>query len=244
MFSIEVIMFFANNEAGRRTKARYAKSGEKYFCPLCGKEVILKDADTKNAHYAHKGRTHCENDNSDRKTSWHRRMQNHFSDRYQEIVVNQYGEEHMADIVKDGVVIKFVDDDISHEEFMNLTSFFMSFEFRVVWIFDISNSGYKTIARYAHPEYDKGAITAKAREAWEIINSYLEPDPDGFGPNIALFLVYRENNQDHFKRVVRFCYNEEGIFTPEEFVIVRGEYDFASNMDPNELFSLKPNPKP
>lgn len=233
-------MFFANTTNKQRVKARYAKDDEQYFCPLCGAKVLLKEPGTKNAHFVHETETHCENSDSNSKTSWHRRMQNHFSDKYQEVIVSEYGEEHIADIVKDGVVIKFMDDDISNEEFVDQTDFFRAIGFHVIYIFDITNAGYKTIAQYAHPSCDKGTVSSRVRKVWELANSYIDQEHDEMDSVVALFFVFRENNQDHFKRVMKFCYDEEGLFNPREFVIARKEYDIPFNADPNDLLTPLP----
>jgi len=50
---------FALNDSHKVCKPDTAPKGEKYYCPGCGEEVILRRGEVKVAHFAHKSGTNC-----------------------------------------------------------------------------------------------------------------------------------------------------------------------------------------
>lgn len=50
---------FALDLAGKISRPETAPKGNRYFCPGCGEEVILRRGEVKVAHFAHKAETNC-----------------------------------------------------------------------------------------------------------------------------------------------------------------------------------------
>lgn len=128
-------MFIALDKDGNRVLAENAVKGNKYFCPICGEEVIVRQGEFVAWHFAHKVSSNCDDWHYDM-SDWHRDMQNLFPEEYQEVVVEYDGKKHRADILKDGVVLEFQHSPISAEEYMERNRFWTSAGYRIAWIFD------------------------------------------------------------------------------------------------------------
>ena len=130
-------IFFAINKDGCRVDAYSSEKGEKYFCPICGQEVRLKQGKINDWHFAHI--TSCSDtwEYQDINNEWHIRMQAMFKPEYREVVVEHNGEKHRADILKDGVVIEFQHSPISVKDFCSRNNFYSAAGYKVCWIFDL-----------------------------------------------------------------------------------------------------------
>ena len=137
-------MFFANNRNGIRTYIGNALFNEVYYCPLCNGELIQKRGEYNAHHFAHKnmlkdGQSSCDgwsNDMSD----WHMDWQNAFPEESREIVVERNGVRHRADVLVNNTVIEFQHSVISPEEFRKRNAFYSDAGYRVIWIFDMTES--------------------------------------------------------------------------------------------------------
>ena len=89
-------MYQAENENKIRIEAEEATKGLKYFCPCCGKEVILKQGDVVTWHFAHKSSKECDSWYS--MSKWHEEWQKKFNKKYREVVIERDGEKHRADV--------------------------------------------------------------------------------------------------------------------------------------------------
>ena len=157
-------MFVAVNEKNERCYAETSEKGEKYFCPICGGEVILKQGDVNIAHFAHK--MECVDNWNYDMSDWHREWQEQFSSVCRERVIRHNGEVHRADIETRNYIIEFQHSPISAGEFYQRNKFFLDYGKKVIWIFDMreqfrttiewyeqTNRGYKYIWKYPQKQF-------------------------------------------------------------------------------------------
>lgn len=130
-------MLVALNKSGDRIFSQKATKEEKYYCPICNKEMMLKKGDINIAHFAHKS-NECNDKWHYDMSEWHINKQSYFDEIYQEVVVEKNGVKHRADILKDGIVIEFQHSSISAEEFNDRNKFYISAGYKVVWVFDLT----------------------------------------------------------------------------------------------------------
>lgn len=128
-------MFIALDKDGNRISAENAVKGNKYFCPICREEVIVRQGEFVVWHFAHKAGSDCDDWHYDM-SDWHRDMQNLFPEECQEVVVEHNGKKHRADVLKNNVVLEFQHSPISAEEYMERNRFWTSAGYRLAWIFD------------------------------------------------------------------------------------------------------------
>lgn len=131
-------MTIAHDEKGNRVSVNDAVKGQKYFCPLCGAEVIPKQGEIVSWHFAHKNKGDCDNWTYDM-SEWHMRMQNRYPKDWQEIVVEYNGKKHRADVLHDGIVLEFQHSNISGKELRERTEFWLNAGYKIAWIFDVSD---------------------------------------------------------------------------------------------------------
>lgn len=127
-------MEFAINTAGERVHASDADKSEKYFCPLCHQQLLLRQGRVNVDHFAHI--IWCEDPWHYDMSEWHSQWQAQFPVGNREVVVEHNGEKHRADVMACGYVIEFQHSPISAEEFEERNAFYRSYGKKVVWIFD------------------------------------------------------------------------------------------------------------
>lgn len=132
-------MFIAVDENGKRISASNAVRDAAYYCPGCGKEMILRTGDVNVAHFAHKTKCPYPPEDKDYMSEWHMRMQSYFPIECREYYFDE-GEKHRADVfIKDkNTVIEFQKSPISKEDFERRTLFHLHAGRKMVWIFDES----------------------------------------------------------------------------------------------------------
>ena len=85
-------MYQAENENKIRIEAEEATKGLKYFCPCCGKEVILKQGDVVTWHFAHKSSKECDSWYS--MSKWHEEWQKSVESFQKLLACNDYFHTH------------------------------------------------------------------------------------------------------------------------------------------------------
>lgn len=104
-------MKFAINDSGMRIKPSF--SGQKANCPLCEGTLIGKCGEIYVKHWQHHNDRNCD-PWKEHETEWHRKWKAKFPDDWQEIIIENEGEKHIADIkTYDGIVIEFQNSSIS-----------------------------------------------------------------------------------------------------------------------------------
>lgn len=133
-------MFIAFNESGERVEIRDAAKNNKYFCPVCGESLTIRAADSLavKMHFAHKRGTQCDDWKHDM-SEWHYNWQQRFPKEFREVVIENNGEKHRADILIGNTVIEFQHSPITGEEINKRNQFYTSCGHSVFWVFDATN---------------------------------------------------------------------------------------------------------
>ncbi len=146
-------MLIAYNNQKKRISSDEAIKGEKYTCPVCGGEVILRKGVTNIPHFAHKNIEDCDlfsNDMSEWHSNWQKKFPIDFREkiiRYtfdcEDKVTKEYnliiGKEyiHRADVCINNYVIEFQHSAITKKEFMLRNYFYARAGYKVIWVFDL-----------------------------------------------------------------------------------------------------------
>lgn len=135
---------YAISENGDRIHISMAKRGSHgYTCGYCGNPMVARKGNIKSHHFAHKSKCNCDSWYHG-KGEWHRKMQDLFPKESQEIILENAGEKHIADVCltkPNGqlLVIEFQDSPMSREEFITKTLFWKSNNADMIWVFNLSN---------------------------------------------------------------------------------------------------------
>ena len=124
----------ARNIDGERVDILNATREERYYCELCGGELIPKQGTVNQWHYAHRTVGDC--DSWHEMTPWHSDWQEEFYEEYREVVVESDGEKHRADVKMANKVIEFQSDYLSPGTFFRRMDFY-SKDNMFVWVFDV-----------------------------------------------------------------------------------------------------------
>lgn len=131
-------MFVAADKDGNRVLIEDAVKGTEYFCPVCGRGVIIKAKESLAVaqHFAHKKGECCPDKWHYDMSEWHRNWQNLFPKECRERVVEKNGVKHRADVLINGTVIEFQHSPISPQEIAERNKFYTESGCKVVWVFD------------------------------------------------------------------------------------------------------------
>jgi competence CoiA-like predicted nuclease len=152
---------------GKKTEAHKGLHG---LCPVCKNPVIAKCGEIKAHHWAHESTQNCD-PWWENKGEWHRKWQDEFDNDWQEIIVEENGEKHIADIkTPDGLVIEFQHSPISKEEQQKREKFYKN----MIWVVDCSNS------KTAHKKFQKKILSKNTIEGTDF--AYISRDcfPDAW----------------------------------------------------------------
>ena len=102
-------MFTALTKGKKRISIEEAIPGEEYVCPVCGNPVFVKAAESKNVrtHFAHKRNSPCLDNWKHDMSDWHYEWQKKFPLVNREVVVENEGAKHRADVLINDTVIEF-----------------------------------------------------------------------------------------------------------------------------------------
>lgn len=131
-------MFVAADKDGNKVLIENAVEGVEYFCPVCGRGVIIKAKGSLAVaqHFAHKKGESCPDKWRYDMSEWHRTWQNWFPKECQEVVVENNGVKHRADVLINGTVIEFQHSSITAEEIAERNKFYAECGYKIVWVFD------------------------------------------------------------------------------------------------------------
>jgi len=130
-------MFIANDENNNKISIEQIKQNSSYYCPCCGEPLIIK---AKNSlairpHFAHKKGSDCDDFSHDM-SEWHLKWQQWFPKEFREVVVENNGEKHRADVLINNTVIEFQHSPITAKEIARRNNFYLSCGYEVIWVFD------------------------------------------------------------------------------------------------------------
>lgn len=166
-------MFFANDINGIKTYIDDATIGQLFFCPVCNGKMIQKRGDINAHHFAHISNNECDPWYTEKKSKWHRRMQDHFDRSTQEVVIRNdlHTEYHIADVVLQSNAVKYVVEfqhsAISQRDFIERSFFYLKCGYNVIWIFDFCECKNKPKKIFIESiEYDKENGNEYTRLVW------------------------------------------------------------------------------
>ena len=133
-------MYIALDLNKERIQIENASSDKEYFCPICGEKLIIKAIGSKSVrtHFAHKNRKDCDDFSHDM-SDWHYNWQCCFPENTREIVLENNGIKHRADILINNTVIEFQHSPISADEIRERNEFYLSCGYNMVWVFDAND---------------------------------------------------------------------------------------------------------
>lgn len=134
-------MFIAINKDKKRIHISEIEKGQKYYCPICNELLTVRQGTINAHHFAHKNNSQCiEKDGWHYDMSeWHYSWQNQFPIKNQEIVFNNNGKIHRADVFINNTIIEFQHSNISEIEFNDRNEFYKNLGYKVIWIFDVED---------------------------------------------------------------------------------------------------------
>ena len=134
-------MFIALDASKNRISIENAAKENQYFCPICGEPLTIRATDslTVRTHFAHKRGTECLDNWSHDMSEWHLAWQQEFPEENREVVIENDGVKHRADICIGKTVMEFQHSPITAEEIAKRNNFYISCGYNVVWVFFATN---------------------------------------------------------------------------------------------------------
>ena len=134
-------MYIAFDENNARIHIETADKSKQYFCPVCGEKLIIKAVDSLSIkpHFAHKKGTECLDTWQHDMSEWHYNWQCLFPEEFREVVVEEDGIKHRADVLINGYVIEFQHSPITAVEIEERNTFYLNCGYKVIWVFDAQN---------------------------------------------------------------------------------------------------------
>ena len=232
-------MIYALDVFGNRVYADEAIKGEKYTCPICKNQVVLKRGLINVAHFAHEA-YECDDDWNYDMSEWHKRMQNYFPKESQEVVVTHRGKKHRADVLIGDVVLEFQYSPITASEFEDRNRFFKRAGYRLAWVFCLKHIPEDSL--YSSEEKENMMIWKHPMRIFANAD-YLGESNKRF----ALWFSYRndyepdEVEEEYINRVVWAIKDEDGFYSMRRFFI--SDYGLTLNnksvINPNLFFNYK-----
>ena len=130
-------MRFARDSAGQRICADYAIRGNDYFCPTCGKPLVLKRGKKLLPHFAHFPNQPCTDSWSYDESPWQQQWQSRFPAECQEVIISHDAQTHRADIVAGDTVMLLQETAITAKFFNEKTRYFQKGGKDVFWIINV-----------------------------------------------------------------------------------------------------------
>ncbi len=226
-------MLVALDETKNRIYAKMAEKDMNYFCPMCNRKVILKKGEINIPHFAHK-ELECSDDWHYDMSDWHKNKQAYFDVKYQEVVVENNGIRHRADILKDGVVIEFQHSSISADEFEKRNQFYTSCGYKFAWIFDVTEQ-----INDNKLYWDDNAQTDNLMR-WNYPMRILQMIQDlRISNNVSIWLNWDydhiDEDSDYIYRIKWSSKNDEGL-NDYKRIVVSEPISLVKNMEVKELF--------
>lgn len=139
-------MLIAINNNKERVSIKDTLINEKYYCPLCGEELVMKKGMIRRHHFAHKANGVCSESKYSDMCEWHINWQERFPKENLEIIkIDEMGKKHVADVLINDTEIEIQNSFMPFNEFNDRNEFYNKFNYRVIWIFngnDIFDKGF------------------------------------------------------------------------------------------------------
>lgn len=207
-------MLIAIDKFDRRVEIDDSLKGERYFCPICQKEVVTKKGATRNHHYAHKSTKSKNNDyHSICLDNWHYDMSEwnyNWKKLYPknniETIVNKEGEKHYADVLINDTALFFQYPNISTDEFLYRTNFFASMNYKVIWIFDLREEFKNAKIQQRYSKYNFQEFT------WKYVKKVFK----GLkveNNNYNIYFQIADEGEDSIRKIIKSDLNFKYFYT-------------------------------
>ena len=118
-------MLIAYNKNKERVLIRDILKNEKYYCPICNEELIVKGGLIKRRHFAHKPNRMCSEYRYADMCEWHINWQNRFpKDNIEVIKIDENGKKHIADALVNNTELEFQHSYMPYDEFNDRNEFY------------------------------------------------------------------------------------------------------------------------
>ncbi|MFA5597891.1 MAG: competence protein CoiA family protein [Pusillimonas sp.] len=188
----------------------------KYFCPSCRGELVIKTGPVRTNHFSHKRKCDCDDYDNDM-SEWHRNWQKKFPLKNREVVLKLDKENPLAmnceklirrtDILCYGYAIEFQNSPISSLEFFERNYFYKLLGKKVVWIFNMIDA-YESNTIECYGEWDDSKDNG-GKFSWKYASktfiNYNHNDKD-----VILFFQLSEINENEDD--INQCYLERVIW--------------------------------
>ena len=136
-------MLYAVDRNDNKVSIEEAVSRGDYFCPCCGKPVLMRKGEVRAHHFAHSPKHPCSDnwntqsgDSSYDDSGWHNEWQSLYPKENVEIIVGTGDIKHRADVMIGNTVIEFQHSPISSAHFQERSNFYLNQGMKVIWLFD------------------------------------------------------------------------------------------------------------
>ena len=132
-------MIMALDKDNKRVHIDAAVSKGDYFCPSCGKPLVMRKGEIRQHHFAHKASAcldEWERNGYYDMSEWHLEWQRCYPCENQEIVLQVGNIRHRADVLIGRTVIEFQHSPLSARMFNERNNFYQSLGYKVIWVFD------------------------------------------------------------------------------------------------------------
>ena len=162
---------------GKRVHIDQTHVKEKYFCPSCGEELIMRKGEIRAHHFAHKPNSVCSDGWNYDMSDWHINWQDKFPVEMQEVVKKHNGKTHRADVLIEDTktVIEFQHSPLSADEFDDRNTFYRELGYKVVWVFDVIDQYEEGLIR-EHENKENIFIWNRPRSTFNNMDSILKED--------------------------------------------------------------------
>lgn len=155
------MLLIAENNNGKLTQADFGTKNQKYYCPFCGEELILKQGLVKIPHFAHKANSNCKFDYWEPESQRHLEMKKMVMEKvtkHNKCIIAEY--EHQIDNLIADVYFEIVHRSDSFKvavecqcspkslwDFIDKTRVYTDMGVHTLWLFDFPEKWRKTTTR-------------------------------------------------------------------------------------------------
>ena len=210
-------MFVAKDINGNRIDIDSVNNEVDYYCPICDSKLIAKTkGKIRVPHFAHENGSECDSWHYDM-SEWHREWQKCFPVDNREVVVENNGTKHRADVLINNTVVEFQHSKISREEFNTRNIFYKYSGYNVIWLFDLQeyfederisvsyDLDYKYFWKWAPHTFDN-FWPKKQQDRIKVFFQLSEVDENNYGIE---YLVWRSPDNKCFFTEENVAYNDK-----------------------------------
>lgn len=134
-------MIIALDKDNNRIHINETERKNDYYCPSCGKPLVIRKGEIRRHHFAHMASDNCTDSwsGSYDMTDWHFDWQSKYPKDNQEVLCALGSVNHRADVMIDRTVVEFQHSSMSTETFNNRNSFYDGLGYKVIWLFDLTD---------------------------------------------------------------------------------------------------------